>query len=283
MKLTEQQQNFFKTFGFLKFPGLFADDIDQITNTFEKIFIDKGGGHHGGAHDFKQRSSIVPFIDQEPYFCALLDDPRIEEMASSIVGADFNYSNSDGNFYVGDTAWHSDIGHDWKYQTMKIAFYLDEVTRDTGCLRVIPGSHRADDAYASTLNDMMPGQRIFGTTDDSLGVAGENVPAYAIESTPGDLLIFDRRIKHASFGGSTRRRMFTIVLEQRSDEDDLPALRERIGTLSRWWMERAYSPTMIDTAGPGRMVHLEQRLANDGHLAELTRKAREEMPEPARG
>jgi hypothetical protein len=31
------------------------------------------------------------------------------------------------------------------------------------------------------------------------------------------------------------------------------------------------------------MRHLEQILANDGHLAELSRKARESMPEPARG
>jgi hypothetical protein len=31
------------------------------------------------------------------------------------------------------------------------------------------------------------------------------------------------------------------------------------------------------------MVHLEQCLANDGHLAELSRQRREEMAEPARG
>lgn len=48
-------------------------------------------------------------------------------------------------------------------------------------------------------------------------------------------------------------------------------------------MNRAYGDTMIETAGTGRMVHLEQRLANDGHLAALSRKARREMSEPARG
>jgi hypothetical protein len=31
------------------------------------------------------------------------------------------------------------------------------------------------------------------------------------------------------------------------------------------------------------MMHLEQPMANDGDLAELARKAREEMPEPSRG
>jgi hypothetical protein len=40
---------------------------------------------------------------------------------------------------------------------------------------------------------------------------------------------------------------------------------------------------MIRTAGSERMVHLEQMLANDGHLAELSRRKRAEMAEPSRG
>ena len=202
----------------------------------------------------------MPFIDQHPYFCALIDDPRIEGLAGDILGYDFNYSNSDGNFYVGDTGWHSDLGHASPYLTMKIAFYLDEVTKDSGCLRVIPGSHTSDDSFASTLNDMMPSMKEF-TTEESLGVAGQDIPATALETKPGDLVVFDRRIKHASFGGGNRRRMFTMVLEQRYAEDDMPELRRKIGTLSRWWMERAYGPTMIERPRtqrpPTTLEHLE--------------------------
>jgi hypothetical protein len=40
-------------------------------------------------------------------------------------------------------------------------------------------------------------------------------------------------------------------------------------------MERGYGEVMVSTAGPERMRHLEQVLANDGHLAELCRQARE--------
>lgn len=282
MELTRAQIRFFKTFGFLQFRGLFADDIGEITDTFEAVFAGRGGGHHRRPHDYKRRSSIVPFIDRHPYLCALLDDARIEGLASSILGPDFNYSNSDGNFYVGDTAWHSDIGRASKYQTMKVAFYLDEVMRETGCLRVIPGSHTREDVFAQILDEMMPNMGEF-QTEGALGVHGRDVPSFALESAPGDLVVFDRRIKHASFGGGSRRRMFTMVLEQRYADEDLPELRRKIGTLSRWWMNRAYGDTMIETAGTGRMVHLEQRLANDGHLAALSRKARQEMSEPARG
>jgi hypothetical protein len=48
-------------------------------------------------------------------------------------------------------------------------------------------------------------------------------------------------------------------------------------------MDRSYGPAMLRSAGPERMVHLEQMLANDGHLAELSRRKRAEMAEPSRG
>lgn len=40
---------------------------------------------------------------------------------------------------------------------------------------------------------------------------------------------------------------------------------------------------MLATATPERWVHLEQVHANDGHLAALSAKARQEMTEPSRG
>ncbi|MDQ4087272.1 MAG: hypothetical protein M3177_04555, partial [Pseudomonadota bacterium] len=51
------------------------------------------------------------------------------------IGEGFNYVGGDGNWYTGDTAWHSDgFHHVGRY--LKIALYLDPVGRDTGCLRV---------------------------------------------------------------------------------------------------------------------------------------------------
>jgi hypothetical protein len=52
---------------------------------------------------------------------------------------------------------------------------------------------------------------------------------------------------------------------------------------ARFWAEQAYAPAMRDTASPQRMVHLEQCIANDGHLKALAQKARLEMAEPSRG
>ena len=110
-----------------------------------------------------------------------------------------------------------------------------------------------------------------------------DIPAVAIETQPGDVVIFNQRTKHASFGGGEERRMMTMNFEQRYAEEDLPELLEKIAGVARHWIETSYGEVMVRTAGPGRMRHLEQRMANDGHLAELVAKAREEMAEPARG
>ena len=50
----------------------------------------------------------------------------------------FNLYGNDGNYYVGDTKWHSDKDPKDPIESFKIAFYLDPVTRDTGCLPEAP-------------------------------------------------------------------------------------------------------------------------------------------------
>jgi hypothetical protein len=276
LKLTDQQLTQFKTFGFLAFPGLMQDRVDEIIREFEAIFAARGGGHAGKPHEGKQRSCIVPFIDQSPVLSSLLDDPRIHGIASSLLGDDFNFMPSDGNYYSGDTGWHSD---GWHKETVhvKIAFYLDPLTRDTGCLRVIPGSHKIGDAYAEALQKEIYGSQEFWN------LHGRDVPAMALETKPGDILVFNHNTKHAAFGGSGWRRMFTMNLCQRYPEARIQELRDYLNGVSRFWVERAYGDIMMNTAGPQRRRHLEQVMANDGHIAELSRQAKAKMAEPSRG
>src|SRR5712692_1716805 len=136
--LTHQQHHFFDTFGYLVLPGLLADEIGWVIDEFEAVWRDRGV-----IHDGTKRSCIVPFIDQRERLCTLLDHPGIDALASGLLDPDCNYLGGDGNYYAGDTGWHSDGAHRvGKY--LKVALYLDPVTRDTGCLRVIPGTHRLE-------------------------------------------------------------------------------------------------------------------------------------------
>lgn len=281
LKLTDQQINYFQAFGFLRFDGLFRDDVNRITENFEEIWEEAGGGHDGQKHDYLQRSALAQFIDLNENMSKLLDDGRIVGIASSLLGDNFNYAGSDGNYYVGDTSWHSDGYVDKKYVSLKMAFYLDPCSANTGSLRVIPGSHKYGDKFGDDLQLAMKSSKD-SRIKELWGLEGADVPAIALETVPGDLLLFDHRVKHASFGGGTSRRMFTLNMEQRYEDEDLEQLRNSIATGSRFWVDRAYGDVMIKTAGESRMIHLEQRLSNDSHLAELSRKSRQDMDEPSR-
>jgi ectoine hydroxylase-related dioxygenase (phytanoyl-CoA dioxygenase family) len=207
-----------------------------------------------------------------------MDDPRILEIANKLLGKDFNYMGSDGNYYVGDTGWHSDGGHAaGAPQHLKIAFYLDPLTRDSGALRVIPGSHRNGEGYATDL------QGHIRQSSEHWGIEGHDVPAIALETQPGDIVCFNHNTKHAAFGGNQYRRMFTINLCQRYPEERLQDLRDYISGAARFWIDRIYGEKMVNSASPERQHHLVQVLENDGHLAELSRQAREKMAEPSRG
>lgn len=277
-RLTEQQLAQFETFGYLGFPGLLADRADAIVEEFEALWARHGGGHAGKPHDGKARSAMVQFLDQSEYLSTLLDDARIHDIAASLLGDDFNYMGSDGNFYAGDTNWHSDgYGGRGGLRHIKLAFYLDPLTRATGALRVIPGSHRVGEPYADQL------ERDVRNSNAVWGIGGDQVPAMALETQAGDVLVFNHDLKHSAWGGSKRRRMFTMNCCQRYPDAKLDVLRDYISGGSRFWVERAYDDTIVRTASPERRVHLEQVLANDGHLAALSRKRRAEEAEPARG
>jgi hypothetical protein len=274
---TEQQLNFFNTFGFLRFPGLLADCVDRIIEEFETVWAEHGGGHHGKPHDQEQRSCIVPFPDQSEYLSSLLDDPRIHDIVARILGEDFNYGSSDGNLYVGDTQWHSDGYDGGRIPSIKIAFYLDKVTAGSGAVRVIPGSHRCGDSYADGL------QAGIGSSAERWGVGGAEVPAVAVETDPGDVVVFWHNTKHAAFGGSTRRRMFTMNFYQRASADRLEDLQDQLAQSARFWMDRAFGAAMVRTAGAERMVHLQQSIENDMKLKEAHARMRREREEPSRG
>src|SRR4029079_14205422 len=80
-------------------------------------------------------------------------------------------------------------------------------------LRVIPGSHRVGEPFAEEL------ERSIRKSADLWGVSGRQMPAIALDTTPGDILVFNHDLKHATYGGSQRRRMFTMNCSQRYPED----------------------------------------------------------------
>lgn len=270
MELSQQQRDQFATFGYLVLPGLVKEELGWILEEFEAVFQNRGV-----VHDGTKRSIVVPFIDQREKLSTLIDNPKIVGLISGLLGNDFNYLGGDGNYYTGDTQWHSDGWHDIG-TFLKVALYLDPVTATTGCLRVIPGTHKVD------IKDW--DARKARNAPELWGIPQSQVPAIPLESTPGDVVAFNHNLMHASFGGSSRRRMFTLNCSARAtDEAQIKDLEKYIGGHARFWIDHVHSDIMRGTASPQRMVHLTQVMEHEGHLPALSAKARAETVEPSRG
>jgi hypothetical protein len=245
MQLTPQQKRFFSDFGYLFLPGLMADDIDWIIDEFEAVFRD-----NGVVHDGTKRSSIGPFIDQRARLCTLLDDPRIEGLIGGLLGEGFNYLGSSGELYVGGGLWHSDSAH--RILTyVKLAMYLDPLTRDTGALRVVPGSHKQD--WVGNLDPVA-----------LWDITPNEVPSVALENQPGDVVVFHESLLHNAIRGGSRRRMLNLVCCSRArTKTEMPEVDQRVVALAG---RPLYSDFLRQTASPARMRHLEQILERQAAL-----------------
>jgi hypothetical protein len=126
--------------------------------------------------------------------------------------------------------------------------------------------------------------RDIGRAGDLWGINPADVPAVALVSAPGDLVLFNHNLCHASFGGGSRRRMFTLNACRRAvGTEEVDELEGYINGHARFWIDHLHSDQMRGTGPASRRKHLEQVAAQEGSLAALSAEARRTMPGPARG
>ncbi|HZT65681.1 MAG TPA: phytanoyl-CoA dioxygenase family protein [Acidimicrobiales bacterium] len=115
--------------------------------------------------------------DATPASIRLLE--RFALTAEMLLGRRVLPVRAKGTRYYGDTAWHRDSEHG--VASVGFLAYLEDVSVGTGALRVVPGSHQ-------TSSTPVPGE-----------------PGVALETRPGDVIVFDEHLVHGSLGGSERR------------------------------------------------------------------------------
>jgi hypothetical protein len=211
--LTDQQVRYFHAFGFLKIPGLFADDIGAIRLAFDEVVADEATYRVTSSdvkvHGYMPRTTIPWFVDQHPTLAALRDDPRTLGVAMSLLGDDIEYAESDGNLLWCDTEWHCDVfGSPIEIPHIKLSFYLDALTADSGAPRVIPGTHHWTDEYAAGLRERF--RKNLRALPPVFGVDGPGLPCVVLDTEPGDVLVWYYRTIHASYHGGPERRLFTL-------------------------------------------------------------------------
>ena len=209
--LTPQQIHFFETFGFLRIPGLFANDIDNIVAGFEDMFGNEEQPvweTKEALHGDEKRLIIPGFIEQSPKLAPLQHDPRVVGVVKSILGPDYIWSSSDGNLFYCESYWHpDDYAAPLHHYHVKLSFYLDDLSGDNGAIRIIPGSHFHQQTFSRTLRKNFKDE---SGVEEIYGMASGDIPSITVNSTPGDLILWNFRTIHGSYNGGERRRLFSL-------------------------------------------------------------------------
>lgn len=209
--VTPAQVHFFRTFGFLVLRGLFRDEVATISEGFDEVFAaDEPDESHRPIHYDARRLTVGPgFVERSDKLSWIKSDPRFVGVLTSLLGPGYRDEESDGNIFYCDTAWHSDLyGSDLKHRRyVKVYLYLDQLRRESGSLRVVPGTNSLTSSFATTLRGQL--WEVQGAREQ-FGLDGTEIPSWPIEVDPGDVIFGDYLTLHAAFGATGPRRMFTM-------------------------------------------------------------------------
>jgi hypothetical protein len=175
----------FRTFGFVVLRQFF--DPSPLVAEIDRVM------HEGLVSDVSSSGEIrfqyVPMMTAgTPASLTLLD--RAQAVAAALLGGPVLPTRAKGVRYCGNTPWHTDSS--LPIASIGFVAYLEPLGADNGALRVLPGSHHAD------LGDAV---RKLGAA----GMAAPALPAHVVVTEPGDMILLDEHLFHASFGGATRR------------------------------------------------------------------------------
>ena len=194
--------------------GLAQARVDVMAEALEQLLRDNPGvrpeklvsAHVEGDNGEGVRGSRA-FLD-------LARDPEIVELVSGVLGDDVIlwgchvFCKPAGEGY--ETPWHQD-GHYWPIRPLAnctVWVALEPSRVDNGCLRVIPGSHRARALHEhlhEDRSDLALNQRLAaGTFDEESAVD--------IELEPGEMSLHDVYMIHGARANTSDRRRTGVAL-----------------------------------------------------------------------
>jgi ectoine hydroxylase-related dioxygenase (phytanoyl-CoA dioxygenase family) len=182
-----------------------AFDPVPLAREFDRVAVDVFGDGRSTT-TLAQGSGTVTFrslpmmCERTPVSLGLVD--AFAATAADLLGRAVLPGRAKGTWYQSDTAWHRDSEHD--IASVGVVAYLEPLHGATGALRVVPGSHADRDR---ALPD---------------GAAGGT----ALETVPGDVIVFDEHIIHGSRGGRERRQWrvdFLIDPEDQAEHEAVAA------------------------------------------------------------
>lgn len=162
--LTTAQVDRFRTFDFTVLSGYLADRVDALraevdaairdayAATYDERVIDGISGHY-----LPMAARLTPVSAS-----LVCDDPRLIDAAEQLLGGPVIPECPEEVLYFAEAGWHTDDGIG--VRGTKFAVYFDELTGDTGALRLMPGSQHPEQnaqlsAYSSRRDWPAPKRR----------------------------------------------------------------------------------------------------------------------------
>ncbi len=148
----------------------------------------------------------------DQFWVDLVADARLLDLASEFVGSDLALFAS---HYICKPAgsgrpvlWHQDAGY-WPLEPMEVVtlwLAVDPSTRENGCLRVVPGSHRHGVHPRRTRTDT---ESVFGDESD---VSIDEDSVIDLELEPGDVEIHHPALLHSSGANRSAHRRCGLTI-----------------------------------------------------------------------
>ena len=223
-QLTDAHDRYFNTFGYLRLRGWLADVIEDVRAGFDAI-VDREALEvvacrefmDGSMHRAESHARLLvpdPLASGQPLHW-LLEDGRLLDLARYLLGPETSCTISCANLYNCNVHWHDDaIVKPAEGRNLHTLIYLDPLDGCSGALRVIPGSHHRG-PFAQTLRRELAGAE--EPLPEAFGVRADEVPAVVLDVVPGDLILIDFDLLHASFHGGVGRRMVSVAFGPRLD------------------------------------------------------------------
>ena len=219
--ITPQQKNRFDLFGYLVFPSLLIDRVQELRAAFDDVFAEAAAEiipWEHVVHHNRPRQIMPAIVDKHPLLHALAHDSVVSSIIGSLLGEPFRLLGSDGNIYDCGTRWDTDItGLPYNCRNAKAIVYFDEMHAGEDAFRAIPGSHHHTDRFAKLL------KKSIKTPEATVGLSITEIPCDEIPTRPGDLIVFDARIWHAvPYAGKRRHMMSFLYVDKDYQEQQAP-------------------------------------------------------------
>ncbi len=193
MKLTPEQVLLFRHNGFLKLPERLPDTIVEKLKALIRRHI-----REEVAPIVRDREGRVVRISnlwgRDPLFDEVIACPQILDPLEALLGPNIEYITNRHNHATlrlageddGTDYPHRDVMQ-WTRSIVTVLVYLEESTTETGCTRVIPGTHQ-----------LLPGLgKAYLSADHPLTRTGVLDQAVPVPMPAGGLLAIDSLILHA--------------------------------------------------------------------------------------